>query len=259
MKKVWNVAAGLAAALCLSGSVVPSAVQAQGFGISGEIGFGARVRQQYFGAEDYGIGPRGRGSLEALRFGPISVGEPGVPRVNEGFGLRGAVRPVPGRSESDHAELAGLEDVPFSLELGLGLAYETENARLFADVRNGVIGHGAWVSEVGGDVIYRPSDRLTISGGPRFFFGSDDYANTYFGVTAAEAGASAFTAFDASGGLLSAGLEVQVDQRLNEDWSVRGELEISRFINDAGRSPITQEATHAIFSLTLARRFSFGF
>lgn len=259
MTRIGSVAAGLAAALCLSAGAAPSTAQAQGFAISGEIGFGARVRPQYFGAEDYGIGPRGRGSLEALTFSPISRGEPGVARDTEGFGFRGAFRLVSGRSASDFSDLAGLEDVPFSVELGLGLGYETENARLFADARYGVIGHGAWVGEIGGDAIYRPSDRLTISAGPRLFFGSDDYANTYFGVTAAEAGASAFNAFDASGGLLSAGFEVQVDQRLNDDWSVRGELEVSRFINDAGSSPITQEADHAILSVTLARRFSFGF
>lgn len=259
MNRVWNLATGLATALCLGAASAPSAAQAQGFGISGEIGFGARVRSQYFGSEDYSVGPRGRGSLEALSFGPISSGEPGVARVRDGFGLRGAVRLVPGRAAEDFSELTGLEDVPFSVEAGLGAVYEAENARLFADVRYGVIGHGAMVAEIGGDVIYRPSNTLTISAGPRFFYGSDDYASTYFGVTAAEAGGSAFNAFDASGGLLSAGFEVRVDQRLNDDWSVRGELEISRFVNDAGASPITQEADHAIFSLTLARRFSFGF
>lgn len=259
MNRLLSGAAGLFVAACGCAAVAPSAAQAQGFGISGEIGFGGRVRQSYFGAEDYSISPRGRGSLEALTFGPISRGEPGVARDTEGFGLRGALRLVPGRSASDYAELAGLEDVPFSVEAGLGAAYETRNARLFADTRYGVIGHGAWVAELGGDVIYRPTNSMTISAGPRFFYGSDDYANTYFGVTAAEAGASAFNAFDASGGLLSAGFEVRVDQRLNDDWSIQGELELSRFVNDAGASPITQEADHAIFSLTLARRFSFGF
>lgn len=254
--------AALATTLCLGlgalGAGVGSA-QAQGFGISGEIGFGARTRQQYFGAEDYGIGPRGRGSLEALTFGPISSGEPGVARVREGFGVRGAVRLVPGRSADDYSELTGLEDVPFSLELGLGVGYDAENFRVFADVRNGVIGHGAWVAEIGGDIIYRPTNTMTISAGPRAFFGSDDYANTYFGVTTTEAGASAFDAYDATGGLLSAGFEVRVDQRLNDDWSIQGELEVSEFLNAGADSPITQETTHAIFSLTLARRFSFGF
>ena len=254
--------AALAMGLCLGlGGMVSTAgpAQAQGFGISGEIGFGARIRQQYFGAEDYGISPRGRGSLEALTFGPISSGEPGVARVREGLGVRGAVRLVPGRSADDYSELTGLDDVPFSLELGLGVGYDAENFRAFADVRNGVIGHGAWVAEIGGDLIYRPTNTLTISAGPRAFFGSDDYASTYFGVTGAEAGASAFDAFDASGGLLSAGFEVRVDQRLNDDWSIQGELEVSEFLNAGADSPITQETTHAILSVTLARRFSFGF
>lgn len=253
--------AGCVTALCLATGGGTTAAQAQGFGVSGEIGFGPRIRQTYFGSDEYGISPRGRGGLEALSFGPISSGTPGVPRTRDGFGIRGALRLVPGRSASDYSELTGLEDVPFSLEAGLGVAYEARNARLFADVRYGVIGHGAWVSEIGGDFIYRPTDSMTISAGPRFFFGSDTYANTYFGVTGAEAGASAFGAYSATGGLLSAGYELQVDQRINDDWSVRGELEISQFVNSAYTSPITQSgsAPHAIFSLTLARRFSFGF
>lgn len=248
-------------AMALAAAPIATAVQAQEFGISGEIGFGLRTRQEYFGAESYGIGPRGRGGLEALTYGPISSGTPGVARDTTGFGLRGAVRLVPGRSADDYSELTGLEDVDFSLEMGLGAAYEGQSYRVFADARYGVIGHGAWVSEVGADYIMRPTDTLEISVGPRLFFGSDDYASTYFGVTMAEAGASAFAAYAAQGGLLSMGLDMRVEQRLNENWSVRGDLEISEFVNAAADSPITEQgsARHAIFSVTLARRFSFGF
>lgn len=245
----------------LGAGSIATPVQAQEFGISGEIGFGARVRQVYFGADDYGLSPLGRGGLEAISFGPIASGTPGEARDRTGFGFRGAVRLIPGRSSSDYAELAGLDDVDFSLELGLGAQYEADAYRVFADARYGVIGHGAWVSEVGADVIFRPGNDLEISVGPRLFFGSESYANTYFGVTAAEAGASAFSAFDAEGGLLSMGLDLRVQRQLNDDWSIRADLEISEFVNAAADSPIMQPeaTTHAIFGVTLARRFSFGF
>lgn len=256
-----SLPAAIVTVALLAGIPVAAPVQAQEFGISGEIGFGLRTRQEYFGSEDYGIGPRGRGGLEALTFGPISTGTPGVERDTTGFGLRGAFRIVPGRSSDDFSELDGLDDVDFSVEMGLGAAYEAQSYRVFADARYGVIGHGAWVSEVGADYIMRPNDGLEISVGPRLFFGSEDYTNTYFGVTADEAAASAFSAFDADGGLLSMGLDMRVEQRLNEDWSVRGDLEVSEFVNAAADSPITQNgsARHAILSVTLARRFSFGF
>lgn len=254
-------AGAIAVATAFGTAGIATPAQAQEFGLSGEIGFGARVRQGYFGAEDYRISPLGRGGLEALTFGPISSGTPGVARDTTGFGLRGAVRLIPGRSSTDYVELAGLDDVDFSLELGLGAQYEADAYRVFADARYGVIGHGAWVSEVGADVIFRPSNDLEISVGPRLFFGSDSYSSTYFGVTAAEAGASAFDAFDAEGGLLSMGLDLRVQRQLSDDWSIRADLEISEFVNAAADSPITQPdtTTHAIFGVTLARRFSFGF
>ncbi len=235
--------------------------QAQESGISGEIGFGLSTRQEYFGSDSYSTGPRGRFGLEAISFGPITSGTPGVARDTTGFGVRGAFRLIPERSAEDHTELTGLNDVDFSLEMGLGAAYEAQSFRIFADARYGVIGHGAWVSEVGADYIMRPNDDLEISVGPRLFFGSDDYASTYFGVTAPEAAASAFGAYDASGGLLSMGFDMRVEQRLNEDWSIRADLEISEFVNAAADSPITQagDARHATFGVTLARRFSFGF
>ncbi|ABD55740.1 MipA/OmpV family protein [Jannaschia sp. CCS1] len=263
MTNMTRMAAGIALALTtgLGGGSLATTAQAQDFGISGEIGFGARVRQVYFGADEYGLSPLGRGSLEAFTFGPITSGAPGVARDRTGFGLRGAVRLIPGRSATDYAELAGLDDVDFSLELGLGAQYEAEAYRVFADIRYGVIGHEALVSEVGADVIFRPTNDLEISVGPRLFFGSDSYTSTYFGVTAAEAGMSAFDAFDADGGLLSMGLDLRVQRQLSDDWSIRADLEISEFVNAAADSPITAQGstTHAIFGVTLARRFSFGF
>lgn len=254
-----GAAAALVAGLGLAGVAAPA--EAQEFGVSGEIGFGLRTRQVYFGADEYGFSPLGRGSLEALTFGPISTGTPGVARDTTGFGLRGAVRLVPGRSAEDFPELTGLADVDFTLELGMGAAYEWQSARVFADARYGVIGHGAWVSEVGADLIFRPADDWEISVGPRAFFGTDDYAGTYFGVTPAEALASTFTEYDASGGLLSLGLDLRVQHQLNDDWSIRADLEVSEFVNAAADSPITQSgsARHAILGVTLARRFSFGF
>ncbi len=262
MIKSTHVAAILAMTFG-AGLSAPAAVQAQEFGLSGEIGLGARVRPGYFGSDDYTVGPIGRFGLEALTYGPISSGTPGVARDTTGFRVRGAFRIVPGRSADDFPELAGLEDVDLSVEMGLGAQYEGRSYRVFADARYGVIGHGALVSEVGADYIMRPGDDWEISVGPRLFFGSDDYANTYFGVTAAEAGASAsaFSAYQADGGLVSMGLDMRVERQLNDDWSLRGDLEISEFVNSAADSPIVQQgnARHAIVGITLARRFSFGF
>ncbi|MBF9043792.1 MipA/OmpV family protein [Rhodobacterales bacterium HKCCE4037] len=263
MTRSLFAATAVAASVFFGPGLAPfsGAAEAQEVGIAGEIGLGVRLRQEYFGASSYGFSPMGRGALEAITFGPVNFGTPGVRRVPDGFTLRGGFRIVPGRSAEDFPELAGLEDVDFSVELGLGAGYEAENFRVFADPRYGVVGHNAWVAEIGADYILRPSSDLEISVGPRAFFGSNDYADTYFGITAAEANVSSFSAFDPDGGLLSYGIDMRVQRQLNDDWSLRADLEISEFVNGAADSPIVQagSATHAIFGITLARRFSFGF
>ncbi|WP_224815384.1 MipA/OmpV family protein [Hasllibacter sp. MH4015] len=236
------------------------AASAEGPGITASLGFGGQVMPDYFGADSYRVRPLGFGQLHELEIGPIARPDTG-PR--EGFGFRGAFRISHARLAEDNAELVGLEDVPFSVELGGGVGYATEAWRVFGDVRYGVIGHNTFVGEIGGDVIFRPSDSTTITLGPRVQIASDDYAQTYFGITAAEAAASVsgFGAYDAEGGVTYAGLQLNIIHALNDDWSVRGRLELGELQGSAADSPIVQngDTFQARAGVTLVRRFTLGF
>jgi outer membrane scaffolding protein for murein synthesis (MipA/OmpV family) len=250
------IAAALAATALAAG-----AASAQGLSVAGEVGLGARYAPDYFGAGTSSFGPTASGSLHGFSLGSLSFGDPDPDAVRYGFGLRPSFRLISERSAADNPELAGMTDVDMALELGLGAAYRGEMFEVFADARYGVLGHEAWVGEIGADLILQPADGLTLSLGPRAFYGSDAYAATYFGVTPAEAGLSAFPAFAASGGLLSLGLEAEVEQRLNDDWSIRGNLTVSELQNAAAASPITAqgESLQTEVTVTLIRQFSFGF
>jgi len=136
-------------------------------------------------------------------------------------------------------ELQGLDDVDPTLEIGLGIGYETRDWRAFTDVRYGIIGHNAWVGEVGADGIAYPVEGLTLTLGPRLSFGTDNFAETYFGVSAEESAASGLDQFTATGGLLGAGMELGARYRFNERWGVEGAATWNRLVNDAGDSPVT--------------------
>lgn len=125
-------------------------------------------------------------------------------------------------------------------------------------MRYGVVGHESWVGELGADAIFRPSDDWTVTVGPRVLWGADDYTSTYFGVTPAEAGLSAFPAYAPGSGIVSAGIEVGAQYELSQNWYLDGTLAWNRYVGDAADSPIVQDDDSFQLSLIAMRRFNFG-
>ena len=222
---------------------------------------GAAVAPEFPGSDDYELAPELGFSFGSLEFGRFGIGNPDPDFVQTGLGFRGSFRYVGERDSSELEELRGLDDVDDALELGVGLAYRQDAYRVFGDVRYGVVGHDAFVGEIGADVFVRPTDRLTLNAGPRVFFGEDGYAREYFGVSASEATASGLDAFDAEGGALSAGLEVGARYRINDDWGVEGAVTYDRLLGDAEDSPITEAGSADQYGVRVGvtRRVTFGF
>ena len=128
-------------------------------------------------------------------------------------------------------------------------------------MRYGVVGHEAFVGELGADVFARPTDRLTLRMGPRALFGDSDYASTYFGVTAGEEAASggAFTEFDAGGGLISTGVQFGAGYRFDNNWGIDAVVSYDKLRGDAADSPITMNDDQVSASIGITRRFTLGF
>jgi outer membrane protein len=247
-------------ALATALSLVAAPVLAQD-GVTFTLGLGAKYAPDYYGADSYGIGPTGRFSLQGFQIGGLSFGErvPGTEKL--GFGLRGAFGIVKARTAADNPELTGLADIDTAVELGLGVGYEARNWRLFADLRRGVTGHSGTVGVVGGDLKYRPSERFSMTIGPRATFGNETFVGTYFGVTPAESVASGLTAFSPGGGLVSAGIELGMRYDLGNDWGLQGKLAVTRLQDEAARSPVTGlgNATSGTVSVLLTKKLTLDF
>lgn len=249
----------LAAAMLTLTAALPAAAESEAVVT---LGFGAKLAPSYFGSDDYELGPTGSLPLDYLRLGDsLTIGSPDPGYAPTGFRIGGSFRYVGDREAADHPELAGLEDIDAALELGVRVGYDAPGYRAYAALRYGVTGHESLVAEIGADAVVQASDRLTLNAGPRFLFGSDRYAATYFGVTATESAASGLSAFDAGGGLLSAGVEIGATYQFNDDWGLRGAIGYERLMGDAADSPITAQGsrTQGSASLTLTRRVTFGF
>ncbi|MBF9060266.1 MipA/OmpV family protein [Rhodobacterales bacterium HKCCSP123] len=230
-----------------------------GISLSFAAGVGGTVAPEYFGSDSYGAGVTGGFDFGHLRIGGIEIGDPDPDAVAMGLRPRGSFRLIGARNTADYPELAGLDDIDLSVELGGGLSYRTDGFLAFADVRYGVIGHESWVAELGADFIFRPGPDWTVTAGPRALWGSERYTSTYFGVTSAEAANSAFTEYAAGDGFVSAGLEIGATYQISPDWSLDSTLAWERLTGDAAASPIVQEDDGVTFSLVLLRRFTFGY
>lgn len=223
---------------------------------------GVATTPDYFGSDENVLGPDFAFSLNRLTLGPLEFGgtEQAEPK---NLGIRGSFRYVNERSVQDNPELTGLDDVDATYEFGLGLGYTIANFEAFADLRYGFVGSESFVGELGADVLVHPSDRLTLSAGPRVLLGDDKYARTYFGVTESEAAASdgRFTAYDAAGGLVSAGLEFGARYDVNEDWGVVGAVTYDRLMGDAADSPIVEQGDRDQYGLRIGvtRRITLDF
>jgi outer membrane scaffolding protein for murein synthesis (MipA/OmpV family) len=240
-------------------TLLPGMALAQsGPSLSFSAGIGGIYQPEYFGSDDYEADVTGGFDFGHLKIGRLEFGDPDPNAVDLGWRPRGSLRVIRERDSSDHAELAGLNDVDFSVELGGGIGYTAENFQAFLDARYGVIGHESWVGELGADAIFRPSDDWTITMGPRVLWGSDGYSSTYFGVTPAEAAVSAFPAYAPGSGIVSAGIEVGAQYELSRNWYLDGTLAWNRYVGDAADSPIVQDDDGFQVSLIAMRRFNFG-
>ncbi len=224
-----------------------------------DLGIGALVKPRYASADSYLVSP----------FPLISVGRfylPGLGQVVDGrrksgvffypsFGFVGE------RSAKDNADLTGTNTVDWAFELGLGGGYRTQNFRVFGELRQGFNGHSGQVGQFGVDGIIYPTDRIELSVGPRVSFASDDYMETYFGVTPAEAAASGgkLSAYNPGAGFKSVGL----DARVSYDWTEKTRVHMlagyDRLVGDAADSPIARQGSKNEFRLGLGVTYKFSF
>ena len=145
-----------------------------------------------------------------------------------------------GRDESDDSALRGLGDVDATAEVGGFVEKSWRFARASLEVRQGLGGHEGLVIEAGGDLRFRLSETVALAAGPRVRAVSDDYMQTYFGVTPTQSVRSGLPTFSAGGGLESAGLAGAVLWRPQPRTTITAFAEQSRLLGDAADSPLVR-------------------
>lgn len=241
----------LIAALCCPTLALGQAANEAG----ATLGLGVQSAPSYFGAEDNELGPTGSFTLEQLDYNGLSLGSGG----GSGFGIGGSLRYIGAREAADHSELQGLDDIDATLEIGGGLRYALPGFKAFVNLRYGLGGHDSLVADFGGDFIRQITPQWEFRAGPRALWGSEDYAQTYFGVTAAESLTSDFAQYDAESGLVSAGVAASLTYQMTPDWGVVGKIRYDQLQGDAADSPIVQTKDQVTAGIVITRRVNFRF
>jgi len=161
---------------------------------------------------------------------------------NRSYTLGASVGYEFGRDEDDDARLRGLGDVDATAELGLFGSIAFAPFELKGEIRQDILdGHDGMTAEAGIDYKTDWSKTTFLSLGPSITWASDNYMESYFGVSNAQAANSAFNTYKAEAGIAEYGFGGTLIHMLDQNWFVTVIGEYSKLAGDAKDSPITEE------------------
>jgi len=207
------------------------------------LGAGLGAGPNFQGSDKYRIRPA---PFVFAGYGRFFVGFGGI-GVNlyraPGWGFGAIVSPSGGRKENVDQRLAGLGDVDRTVNLGFyGVTYTRRfltRAVFYTDV--GGEGQGSLARL---DVLarFRVDERTRFFAGPGLSWGSRQYSQTFFGVTAEQAARSQqqFPEFQAGAGVNNLRFTAGANYRFATNWNLISSLTASRLSGHSGNSPIVE-------------------
>ncbi|MEM6490798.1 MAG: MipA/OmpV family protein [Pseudomonadota bacterium] len=246
-RRVLTALCGIAAL-----STAPDAVAAEEGAMSGFIFAGPAVTPEFEGAESYDVVPGFVGMVEydgrSALITPSDLDFDLAPSPRFSIGPSLSYRFA--RDDVDNARVDRLNDVDAALEIGAnaglnfgGLLDEADGLnlglRLTQDVADA---HGGFVGRASANYAYPITERLRLTSGLELTAVSDDYADAYFGVSAAESARSGLSAYDAEGGFRDVKFTLLADYALSDRWGVGAFASYARLVGDFADSSIVNEA-----------------
>ena len=224
-----------------------------------ELGVGGRIQPEYEGSKDYEVSP-----FPIINLGYLNI--PGVLELGSTSPQGGGLSIAPSfdyigeREARDYDELRGLRDVDATYAAGIKLGYEWQYAEIYGAVRYAFGGAEGFMGEVGANLIARPTPELELKAGPVVSFASEDYMDTYFGVSNTESFNSGgrLGAYDPDGGFKSAGIAAAARYEFRPDWFLNADASWTSMIGDAKDSPIVRvgDSDQYTFGLGISKRFT---
>jgi outer membrane scaffolding protein for murein synthesis (MipA/OmpV family) len=270
-KTVRSALMAVSAPLLLTGLASPAAAQAAPR-LSGFFTLGALSTPEYQGSSDRNVGPL---VAARLAYGSYYIE---TATLSAGLALRANVSPWSaiefgpvlgqrfGRSDVGNRSVRLLGNIDDSTEVGAFLrvpfrdligsrdeaAIEVQFQR---DVTSTASGNLLFL---GGSYRFNATDRLRLGAFALATYASDNYNQTFFGVTSAGAAVSGLPEYRAGSGLRDVGLTFTANYEISGGWGVTGVVSYRRLLGDAADSPIVSRegnANQVSFGLGVSYRF----
>ncbi len=233
------------------------------------LGVGVGYAPEFLGAGDYEISavPLVRvANFYGFTLAPFSVSYDLVSHrsANRLWGVKAGpyVALDFGRDEGDSEFLEGTGDVGTSVLAGGFVNLRYGPAMLSVTGAQDLAGgHEGFVINNQASVRFGVTDKLMVVPGLSATWASENYMQSFFGITAAQSAGSIYDQFDADAGVRDVGLNLSVQYEVFENWLLTGLVSYSRLVGDAAESPIvegpggSEDQVRVVFGVT--RRFSF--
>lgn len=177
---------------------------------------------------------------------------------DEGFGVGLALGWSDGRDEDDYPEfLSGMGDIDEGPEASLFVSGEVGRAEYEWSVSKGLEdeGHDGMHSQLNVMFGMPLNQTLFVEAGPFIHWADDDYQQSFYGVTQAQAQLSQFDEYTAESGIDRSGLKLTVRKQLAGNWMLLGLGEYNVMLGDAKDSPLTEDDNYFSYGLALGYRF----
>ncbi|MBW1849964.1 MAG: MipA/OmpV family protein [Deltaproteobacteria bacterium] len=161
-----------------------------------------------------------------------------------------------GRDEDDNDKLDGLDDIDGGLEVGGFVRYRKKPFRFDLNIRQDTgSGHEGALIEAGAGVRI-PFDKPLFLAVLHTTWASDDYMESFFGVSAKESTRSGLKEFDAESGIKDIGIKLTSGIRFRKNWRVGLSVQYKRLLGDASDSPIVDDKNQFVAGLGIV--YSWG-
>ena len=194
----------------------------------------------------------GSGPVEIRAFDDVAISLLRVPGLQIGAmtGYR------LGRAESASPRLKGLGDVDGGIVAGAFVRFNFDPGFLRVALLERVSGSDTGgILRVTGGSQYALTPAILLKGAVTADFADQDYMQSYFGVTSAQAARSKLAQYTPGEGLKSVGAMIATEYALTTDWTLIAQADYRRLVGSASRSPIVESADQ--FELKLGATYAF--
>jgi MipA family protein len=159
------------------------------------------------------------------------------------------------RRATDDPILRGWGDIPGTARAGVFASYTRDWLSVRGSISDAVAHHEGALASLAVEAKYHATQRLTLSIGPEMTWANNQYAQTFFGISAAQSEIAGIAPYRAKSGVNTVGGSAGAAYMLTDHWSLGAHVSYGRLQGDAANSPVTTDKTQRIYAAFVMYRF----